>query len=524
MVDVVQPVEHPGQGMSAVRVRPSTTLSLAIIVGPGEAFELERCLKSCAGPLFDEIVVTVTSPDQKVVEVALAYADKAPSFGWKKDFAAARNFCFSRCESDYIMWLDADDIITPDNYQKLLALKPNLGEAEVHFIWYNYDHHPDGRPKLPHPRERIIKRGIGIDWVYPIHECLNIWGHSVSKHPEIAIDHYRTKPHGARNLEMLAEACAKPDAAPRMVFYYAKELLDTADWEKGEPLGRKIVDEDIVMGDEAAVICRRLAYGYLLLGNLYQCERYCYKGISASGRYAEFYCFLGDIAMQRKDDTQAIRYFEMAMACSGQDNNNGPWDSFYDEVPARNLYLLYLNRGDAKRALMYNKFAIQGDPDKKVTRTDRDLIWARIQTDDLLPTLEIKPVVAWLVPGLDYNNPSIRVRRINVCQRLVERGVDSFIVHDYYAQPIEKTLEEIRDANVVVLTQFGDVDHEIATRLRARGVRLCFDHCELIGPYPLQFETFALADALVCCSTALGEISKTHHGMTNAVVIKDAWE
>ncbi len=214
----------------------------------------------------------------------------------------------------------------------------------------------------------------------------------------------------------------------------------------------------------------------------------------------------------------------MALACDVHDGEQGHWETYYDEIPSRNLYLLYLDRGDAKRALLYNKFAIHGDPDNKASRADRGLIWSRIPPTSLLPNITKKPTVAWLVPGLELDNPSIRVRRFNVCQKLAERGMDSFIVHDYYGKPIDETMAEIRNANVVVLTQFGDVDYEIAKRLKARGVRLCFDHCELIGPYPLQFETFALADALVCCSTALGEISKTHHGFDNAVVIKDAWE
>ncbi len=286
------------------------TLSLAIIVGPGEAFELERCLKSCQGDLFDEIVITETSSDPDVWNAAIKYArPKYPHhFDWIKDFAAARNFCFSKCTGDYILWLDADDVLTPDNYRKLLDLKTNLGDADVHFITYNYHHFPDGRPRNPHPRERIVRRGAGISWVNPIHECMTIGGHSIQRHPEIAVDHHRMKPfNAARNLEILAAACAKPNPEPRMQFYYAKEMLEAGKWDEVEPMACWLVDQDVVYLDEAVVLCRHLAYGYLMQGKLDRCELYCYKGISASGKYAELYCFLGDIAMQRKDNTQAIQ-------------------------------------------------------------------------------------------------------------------------------------------------------------------------------------------------------------------------
>ncbi len=36
-------------------------------------------------------------------------------FEWIDDFSAARNFSFSKASKDYIMWLDADDIILEDD-------------------------------------------------------------------------------------------------------------------------------------------------------------------------------------------------------------------------------------------------------------------------------------------------------------------------------------------------------------------------------------------------------------------------
>ena len=127
-------------------------LSLCVIVGKNEAFELERLLKSVQGPLFDEIVVTTTQEDPEVKAVATRYADKVPHFNWVKDFSAARNYCFDQSTGDHMMWLDADDVVTPENYAKLLDIKPTIQNYDIILLTYNYGHNSDGTSSVTLPR------------------------------------------------------------------------------------------------------------------------------------------------------------------------------------------------------------------------------------------------------------------------------------------------------------------------------------------------------------------------------------
>lgn len=502
------------------------TLGLHMIVGGGEAAALERCLQSVRGPLFDQIVVTCTTEDPEVRAVAEKYATQVPYFPWIKDFSAARNFSLDHLTTDWLFWLDADDIITDRNYNALLNLKKNLGKVDVYRLTYNYRHDENGNPSQPLPRERIVRRLPQYRWKWPIHEAMTVTGAPYEDHLHIAVDHYRdeTKGQSARNLEILEKEFEKPDCDSRMKFYYAKELVQSGNWDKGGPLCEHLLKSgQIWVPDEAAILCRDLVFKYYWGGDYAKAREWCEYALTLNKRYAEFYCVLGILAHDQKREDEAIAHFEMAMACSPMDTQQGALAEYYKLIPAQNLYVIHHIRGQIEKALMYNKQALEANPTAEVYLADRAILWREYESRAQTKPAPVEPDVAFLVPVVDLDNPSIRIRRYNVCKGLQEAGVKARLIFDYYGQAIEKTLQEIGSANVCVFTQFGEYDYALMQKVKALGKRIAYDHCENIGPFPFQYECFALADALVCCSNKLTEIS-IEQGFGNAVTIYDSVE
>ena len=66
-------------------------INLVMIV-KNEERSLGQCLEQ-AGGLVDEIVIADTGSTDRSVEIARKYGAKVWEYGWKDDFAAARNFC-----------------------------------------------------------------------------------------------------------------------------------------------------------------------------------------------------------------------------------------------------------------------------------------------------------------------------------------------------------------------------------------------------------------------------------------------
>ncbi|MDE5995713.1 MAG: glycosyltransferase family 2 protein, partial [Eubacterium sp.] len=89
------------------------TISLCMIV-KNEEKVLARCLESIKNAV-DEIIIADTGSTDNTKEIAKKYTDKIYDFEWVDDFSKARNFSFSKASKDYIMWLDADDIISKEN-------------------------------------------------------------------------------------------------------------------------------------------------------------------------------------------------------------------------------------------------------------------------------------------------------------------------------------------------------------------------------------------------------------------------
>jgi glycosyltransferase involved in cell wall biosynthesis len=83
-----------------------------------EAANLPRSLAPLA-PLVDEAVVVDTGSTDQSPLLARAWGARVLDFPWSGDFAAARNFGLSAMTSDFILWFDADNSLSPEGLEEL---------------------------------------------------------------------------------------------------------------------------------------------------------------------------------------------------------------------------------------------------------------------------------------------------------------------------------------------------------------------------------------------------------------------
>lgn len=146
-------------------------LSVCLIV-KNEERVLGRCL-DCAIQLADELIVVDTGSTDRSAEIAKKYTPHVYLHPWQGSFAEARNYAYSLASCDYMMWLDADDVIDEENLKRFLKLKEDTKEeTDVVFTLYrNYSEDGIGDYIL---RDRIIRRALDPQCVGDAHEAIPI--------------------------------------------------------------------------------------------------------------------------------------------------------------------------------------------------------------------------------------------------------------------------------------------------------------------------------------------------------------
>src|SRR5438034_9958837 len=93
----------------------------ACMIVRDEEDNLGRCLDSLKGAV-DEIIVVDTGSVDRTVEIAQAHGARVFPFKWIDDFAAARNESLRQAQSDWVIWIDADDELVEESAGALRRL------------------------------------------------------------------------------------------------------------------------------------------------------------------------------------------------------------------------------------------------------------------------------------------------------------------------------------------------------------------------------------------------------------------
>ena len=340
-------------------------LSLCMIV-KNEEDTLERCLKS-AKQIADEIIIVDTGSTDRTKEIAKRFTNNIYDFEWVYDFSKARNYSFSKATKDYIMWLDADDVILDEDIKKIKILKRILTkDIDMVTFKYNLNLDENGVPALSYRRERIFKRSKGYKWIGPIHEVIERTGKVLDE--DISITHKKIhKSEPGRNLKIFEKMIEKNilfDA--RQTFYYARELMYVERFEESIKEYTKFLSMKDAWIENKISAYLDLYDIYLKLNEEDLALSCLFKTFILDTPRAEVCSKIGMYFVKEKKYFIAIYWFNEALTKEFDTHSGGFFiKDYYDFIPLIELGLCYYYLGDIKKANEYNEKAGKIKPNDK---------------------------------------------------------------------------------------------------------------------------------------------------------------
>ena len=292
------------------------SLSVCLIVRDEEPV-MERCLKN-AVQFADELIVVDTGSIDRTREIASKYTELLYDYEWCDDFAAARNYSYSKASKDYIMWLDADDDIEEEDIARIKYLKTHMPpETDVVFFDYIGDSSEnDIFADYELLRDRIIRRSLNAKWQYPIHEAIPIEQHwKTLFRKDIHI--YHRKVHineERRNLRIFEKKINEGFILNSFnSAYYVRELCTHGKYEEAALKYEKLWLKDCEKGHDNIdyaiffyIECMKKLKRYD------QLQEHLLVYLERFGAYEMVFCTLGDLCRRKADYENALYWYDCA--------------------------------------------------------------------------------------------------------------------------------------------------------------------------------------------------------------------
>lgn len=331
-------------------------LSVCLIVRNEERV-LQRCLK-CASRIADDLVVVDTGSTDRSPEIARMYTSRVFFHKWRDSFAEARNYAGSQALCEYVMWMDADDVIEERDIEAINRLKSEMTrDTDAVFMLYSND---TGYFHDYLLRDRILRKEYCTRNEGDAHENVTIqlsW--KVLLRSDIRIVHKKEYVNDSdRNIRIFDKAIASGKVLNNHDrVYYCREL-----WAHG--FYNDAYKEYCKLNP---CECRPEGYYYALVFAVKsllasdrpeECSRVIHEALAFVEPTAYLLCQLA-IAYEKLSDTETAKmlYLQAMKVPEKPETFYIQFTGYTDYIPCVRLARLYYRTGDMKTAHRYNEMA-----------------------------------------------------------------------------------------------------------------------------------------------------------------------
>lgn len=310
-------------------------LSLCMIVKNEEEF-LADCLSSIKD-LVDEIIILDTGSTDATSAIAKQHDAQVFPFTWTNDFSAARNAALAHAQGDWILVLDADEVLDTACHD---TIRQCLEQSDV---WgyrvpiFNYSHdsrvpgwssvtdatHARGFPGFILTRVvRLFRRRPEIRCRFSVHEGVEF---SIEEHhgklvqAPFVIHHYGAVRGTSSTafkqqiyFSMVQQDCERYPTHPKPFYELGIGYLDLGEFDKAIAAFEQAVKKN----DHYLAPYHYLGEIAFRKGDLQKAKAFFEKSLSLHPEHEETYFRLGQVFLKLEETDNARTFWEKALECN----------------------------------------------------------------------------------------------------------------------------------------------------------------------------------------------------------------
>jgi len=323
------------------------TISLCMIAKNEEKY-LEQCLDSAKG-LADEIIIVDTGSTDRTKEIAKRFGARIFDFEWIDDFSAAKNESLKHASKDWILVLDADEVIEKNDLEKVRKLTENENGfagfklEQRSYISNYFEGALENKSDFELAKKysfyisnflvRLFKNNLGIKFQHRVHELAE---------------------------DFMRENNLKYKKTSIILHHFGSVKDENAVKDKAEQYSR-IILKQLEENPESPRYNYQAARMFLGRGNLNDALKYFKKTAKIDKNYKLVFSEIAKIHLQMNDKSRAIEYFKKSM-------NHNP----ENPGPANNLAVVYMSLGKFGKAKNILEEELRKHPENKALRYNYD--------------------------------------------------------------------------------------------------------------------------------------------------------
>lgn len=305
---------------AAARAVPRTdlTISLCMIVKDEEAM-LGRCLASVRGWV-DELIVVDTGSTDATVRIAEQHGARVLHAPWTNDFSAARNVSLDAATGDWVLYLDADEVLVDGQGPRLRELAGRTWREALYLVETNHTEELGVGASTRHLALRLFRNRPGRRFSGRLHEQVEELADLPPERREVTdvlIEHFgylgdvrESKGKEQRNRELAMQQLADGDDRAFVRFNVGSEHMASGEFAEAVDHFTGPWAEAFAITDEAPqgfvpILGSRLVECLLALGRVDEGERVAGEVLGRFPDFTDVVLLQGHLARLRGDDDRA---------------------------------------------------------------------------------------------------------------------------------------------------------------------------------------------------------------------------